>query len=254
MTDAPTRALIVIDVQREYIDGALPIAHPPLATSLPNIAAAIAAAQAAAVPVILVQHVDAADSPVFAAGSPGAELHGTVAAVRPDLLLTKQTVSCFGSGELAPFLAERGVDTLTIAGFMTQHCDESTARDAADLDLAVELLADASGTLPLTTPAGDLSAQEVHERTLVVLGAGFVSVVTTDAWTSAVRAGAPLPGPDLWARTEPARACPSAPPEAFGGAAPVRRGPTGGGQEARMRRRHTPPTRADRRGSEGAPP
>jgi nicotinamidase-related amidase len=206
MTDSPTRALIVIDVQREYVDGALPIAFPPLAESLPNIAAAIEAAQAAAVPVVLVQHVDAADSPVFAAGSRGAQLHDTVAEVRPELLLTKETVSCFGTGALAPFLAERGIDTLTIAGFMTQHCDESTARDAADLGLAVELLADASGTLPLTAPAGSLSAQEVHERTLVVLGAGFVSVATTAAWTAAVRSGTTLPGPDLWASTAPARA------------------------------------------------
>lgn len=206
MSERPTRALIVIDVQREYVDGALPIGFPPLATSLPNIAAAVAAAHDASVPVILVQHVDAADSPVFAAGSRGAELHDTVSAVAHDLLLTKETVSCFGSGTLTPWLEERGIDTLTIAGFMTQHCDESTARDAADLGLAVELLSDASGTLPLETPAGVLSAQEVHERTLVVLASGFASVAPTAAWIAAVQADTALPEPDLWASTEPARA------------------------------------------------
>jgi nicotinamidase-related amidase len=115
-------------------------------------------------------------------------------------------VSCFGTEELTPWLDEHGIDTLTIAGFMTQHCDESTARDAADLGLAVELLADASGTLPLTTPAGSLTAQEIHERTLVVLGAGFVSVTTTAAWIAAVEADETLPEPNLWASTEPARA------------------------------------------------
>jgi nicotinamidase-related amidase len=202
----PRRALVVIDVQNEYVSGALPIAHPPLTTSLPNIAAAMDAATAAGVPVVLVQHVDEADSPVFAAGSLGAELHEVVASRPHDLVLTKQTVSCFASTDLGERLDDLGVDTVTIAGFMTQHCDESTARDAADLGLAVELLADASGTLPLTTPAGSLSAQEVHERTLVVLGAGFVSVATTTTWTAAVQAGTPLAGPDLWASTEPARA------------------------------------------------
>jgi nicotinamidase-related amidase len=206
MTDGPTRALIVIDVQREYVDGALPIAYPSLDVSLPNIAAAIDAARAGRVPVVLVQHVDAAESPVFAAGSRGAQLHDAVADVPTDLLLTKDTVSCFGTEELTPWLDEHGIDTLTIAGFMTQHCDESTARDAADLGLAVELLADASGTLPLTTPAGSLTAQEIHERTLVVLGAGFVSVTTTAAWIAAVEADETLPEPNLWASTEPARA------------------------------------------------
>ncbi|WP_375405379.1 isochorismatase family protein [uncultured Amnibacterium sp.] len=206
MSDRPTRALIVIDVQREYVDGNLPIGFPPLDVCLPNIAAAIDAAHEASIPVVLVQHVDAADSPVFAEGSRGAELHDTVSGAAPDLLLTKETVSCFGSGELAPWLEEHGIDTLTIAGFMTQHCDESTARDAADLGLAVELLADASGTLPLETPAGTLSARQVHERTLIVLASGFASVATTAAWISAVQADTPLPEPDLWASTEPARA------------------------------------------------
>lgn len=200
------RALIVIDVQREYVDGNLPIGFPPLDVSLPNIAAAIDAARAAAVPVVLVQHVDAADSPVFASGSRGAELHDTVASAAHDLLLTKQDVSCFAGTGLQAWLEERGVDTLAVAGFMTQHCDESTSRDAADLGMAVELLADAAGSPPLTTPTGSLTAQEVHERSLVVLGAGFVSVATTAAWIAAVQAGEPLSGPNLWTSTEPARA------------------------------------------------
>jgi nicotinamidase-related amidase len=199
------RALIVIDVQREYVDGNLPIGFPPLDVSLPNIAAAIDAAHEASAPVVLVQHVDAADSPVFASGSRGAELHETVAGAAHDLLLRKRDVSCFTGTGLASWLQERRIDTLAVAGFMTQHCDESTSRDAADLGLAVELLADAAGSPPLTTPTGSLTAQEVHERSLVVLGAGFVSVTTTEAWVTAVRAGEALPGPDLWASTAPAR-------------------------------------------------
>lgn len=200
------RALIVIDVQREYVDGNLPIAHPPLEQSLPNIKAAVEAAHEAGVPVILVRHVDEPDSPVFAEGSRGAELHDTVAEAAHDLLLVKHAVSCFAGTSLGAWLEEHDVDTLTIAGFMTQHCDESTARDAADAGLAVELLVDATGTLPLSTPAGVLSAREVHERTLAVLASGFASVATTEAWIAAARAAAPLPAPDLWASTEPARA------------------------------------------------
>jgi len=202
----PNRALLVIDVQREYVDGNLPIAFPPLEQSLPNIKAAVEAAHAAGVPVVLVRHVDAADSPVFAEGSRGAELHDTVADAAHDLLMVKRAVSCFAGTGLAAWLEQRDIDTVTIAGFMTQHCDESTARDAADLGLAVELLSDATGTLPLTTPTGTLAARDVHERTLAVLGAGFVSVAPTETLAAAVAADAALPGPDLWAATEPARA------------------------------------------------
>jgi nicotinamidase-related amidase len=203
---APQRALIVIDVQREYVDGNLPIGYPPLQESLPNIKAAVEAAHAARVPLVLVRHVDSPDSPVFAEGSRGAELHDTVADAAHDLLLVKHDVSCFAGTRLAAWLEQRGVDTLTVAGFMTQHCDESTSRDAADLGLAVELLSDAAGSPPLDTPAGALTAQEVHERSLVVLGAGFVAVATTADWVAAVQAGEALPGPNLWTSTAAARA------------------------------------------------
>ena len=147
-----------------------------------------------------------AGSPVFAAGSLAAELHETVASRPADVQLTKSTVTSFGDTDLGERLEALGVDTLTISGFMTQHCDESTARDAADRGLTVEVLSDATGTLPLTTPAGTISAQELHETSLLVLASGFAAVVTTDEWTAAVAKGEPTPGPNLWRSTEPARA------------------------------------------------
>ena len=52
----PKRALIVIDVQNEYFDGALPISDPPTETSLANIGRAMDAATEAGVPVIVVRH------------------------------------------------------------------------------------------------------------------------------------------------------------------------------------------------------
>lgn len=209
MTDGPKRALLVIDVQREYVDGALPIAYPPLQQSLPNIVAAVEAAHGAAVPVVLVRHVDAADSPVFASGSRGAELHDTVATAEHALLLVKREVSCFAGTGLAAWLEAQAVDTLTIVGFLTQHCDESTARDAADLGLTVELLADATGTLPLATPSGTISAKELHERTLVVLASGFATVASTAAWIAAAGEHRALPGPDFWSSTRPGGAVPA---------------------------------------------
>ena len=48
MSTTPRRALIVIDVQNEYFDGGLPIAHPPVSQSLPNILRAMGATNALA--------------------------------------------------------------------------------------------------------------------------------------------------------------------------------------------------------------
>ena len=52
----PKRALIVIDVQNEYFDGALPISDPPPDVSLANVGRAMDAASAAGVPLIVVRH------------------------------------------------------------------------------------------------------------------------------------------------------------------------------------------------------
>lgn len=53
----PRRALVVIDVQNEYIDGGFRIEHPPVAETLPNIERAMDFAQQQGMPVVVVQRV-----------------------------------------------------------------------------------------------------------------------------------------------------------------------------------------------------
>src|SRR6478609_2223845 len=127
------RALIVIVVQNEYIDGNLKICHPDLLTSIPNIEVAMDAAADHGAALVVVQHIEDEDSPVFARGSRGAALH--------------------------PSIADRTAD---IAGYMTPHCCAGTARDAAALGFTVEFLSDATGTLDLVNPAGSISADALH--------------------------------------------------------------------------------------------
>jgi diamine N-acetyltransferase len=72
------RALIVIDVQNDYVGGNLPIEFPPVEQSLANIGRAMDAARAAAIPVTVVRNVLPAGAPFMAKGTHGAELHTTV--------------------------------------------------------------------------------------------------------------------------------------------------------------------------------
>ena len=79
----PKRALIVIDVQNEYFDGALPISDPPTETSLANIGRAMDAATSAGVPVIVVRHGDRdPEAAIFAEGSHAWELHPEIERAR----------------------------------------------------------------------------------------------------------------------------------------------------------------------------
>ena len=63
-----------------------------------------------------------------------------------DLFLRKRRFSALvqGSSDLGAELARRGMDTVVIAGTLTNVCCESTARDAAMLDYRVFMVADAN--------------------------------------------------------------------------------------------------------------
>ena len=205
MPTAPRRALVVIDVQNEYVTGKLPIEHPPLATSLPAIGAAMEAARAAGIPVVVVQQDAPEGSPIFATGSPGWQLHEVVASRPRDHHIRKLLPSAFAGTDLAEWLAARGIDTLTVCGFMTHNCDASTILQAAHAGLTVEWLSDASGALPYANAAGAVSAEEMHRVFAVVFHSRFAAVTTTAAWVEAVHAGAPLRRDSIFASNQRAR-------------------------------------------------
>ncbi|WP_322014962.1 isochorismatase family protein [Paraburkholderia sp. J12] len=206
MASNPRRALIVIDVQNEYVTGDLPIEYPPVETSLAHIGRAIDAARAAAVPVVVVQNFAPAGAPIFARGSVGAELHPVVASREHDHYVEKLLPSAFAGTGLAGWLAERGIDTITVAGYMTHNCDASTVFEATHAGLKVEFLKDATGSVPYENDAGFASAEEIHRVFSVVMQSRFAAVVSTDAWIAAVEASAPLAGDNIYASNQRARA------------------------------------------------
>lgn len=186
MSHSPRRALIVIDVQNEYFDGGMPITFPAVDASLPNILRAMEAARAHGIPVIVVQHDAPEDSPIFARGSQGWQLHPAVAALGADHHINKSQASAFAGTGLRAWLAEREIDTLAVAGYMTHNCNASTILEAAHAGLQVEFLSDASGSLAYANAAGKASAEEIHRVFSVVFHTGFAAVSSTGAWIGAL--------------------------------------------------------------------
>lgn len=187
------RALLVIDVQNEYITGNLRIEHPPLSVSLPNISRAISAAESAGVPIVVVQNVAPPSSPLFARGSHGSELHASVEARSRDHFITKMLPSAFAGTDLARWLKVQQIDTLSVTGFMTHNCLTATIVEAVHHGLQAELLVDACGSVSYRNEAGFASAEDIHRAFTVVLQSRFAAVVTTDAWTAAIARGQSLP-------------------------------------------------------------
>ena len=189
MTIAPRRALLVIDVQNEYVTGNLRIEYPPVDTSLPNIAIAMDAARAAGVPVIVVQHDAPEGFPVFAKGSSGWQLHPIVAGRRADHRINKSMGSVFAGTDLRQWLSAHTIDTLAVVGYMTHNCDAATIYQAAHDGLKVEFLSDATGALPYQNAGGRASAEEIHRVFCTVFHSNFAAVTTTEDWVAAVREG-----------------------------------------------------------------
>ena len=185
----PNRALIVIDVQNEYVDGKLRIEYPDVRSSLANIGLAVDAAEAAQIPVIYVQHTTPEQAPIFARGSHGWQLHESLARRPKALLIEKQQADAFAGTELADWLRAQQIDTLTIVGYMTHNCDVSTILNAAHNGYVIEFLHDAAGSLPYSNRAGKVSAEKLHRVFTVVLQTGFAAVLSTQEWLEILRSG-----------------------------------------------------------------
>lgn len=175
------RALLVIDVQNEYFTGALPITHP--SGHLEQILKVMDAAASGQVPTVVVQHhFPQPDQPFFQKGSHGWELHPEVAARPRDLLLEKTLPGSFTNTSLDAWLRERGVNTVTIAGYMTHMCCDTTAREAVHRGFNVEFLSDATGTLPLSNAAGEVTAEELHRAILCAQQMLLSEVLPSSKW------------------------------------------------------------------------
>lgn len=201
--DSPRRGLVVIDVQNEYFDGyALPVGYPSVEVSLPNIVSALHSARQAGLPITIVRHVSPEGAAAFARGSKGAELHAAIVPQAQDHLIDKTMPSVFTGTDFADWIADHGLDTITIVGYMTQNCNVSTTIEAAHRGLNVEVLVDATGALAYENAAGRAEAEEVHRVFTVVFHARFGAVTSTARWIEAVARGEALPRGQLLASAQ----------------------------------------------------
>lgn len=165
-----TRTLLVIDIQNEYFPGgALPLWEPEDAET--RIVSAIGLARAAGDAVILVQHVSAATSGLFAPGGSGTAIRSAVLAAAGEAsIVTKQYADAFQDTDLSERLV--GTDELLICGMMTQNCIVFTAMSRAAESLRVKVVGDLC-----TAPT-----EAVHRIALNALRSKTDVVMTADIW------------------------------------------------------------------------
>lgn len=175
------RALLIIDVQREYFEGAFPIRHP--VGHLDAILDMMDAANKVKIPTVVIRHHQPdPESPVFRQGSDLWQLHDEVESRPRDVLIDKQLPGSFTNTPLDDLLREKKIDTVSIVGYMTQVCCDTTARQAFHRGYNVEFLRDATGTLDVQNKAGSVTAEQLHESILVAQQMFMSDVIDKETW------------------------------------------------------------------------
>lgn len=168
-------AVLVIDAQREYLDGQLPLAG--VAPALDAIAMLLKRARAVGAPIVHVAHLGRAGG-LFDPNGLGGQIAGPARPEPAETVVTKGLPNAFAGTELQTVLKGTGKTTLLIAGFMTHMCVSSTARAALDLGLKAVVLSDATATRALPDPTGSavIDAEIVHRAALAELADRFAIV------------------------------------------------------------------------------
>lgn len=168
-------AVLLIDAQREYLDGRLPLAG--VEAALAEAAKLLTAARQAGRPVIHVRHKGKAGG-LFDPETSAYAIAEPVLPVGAEPVVTKTLPNGFAGTELHERLQEAGVKTLVVAGFMTHMCVSSTVRAATDLGYRTAVVAGACATRDLPDRAGGVvPAAQVQRAELAALGDRFATIV-----------------------------------------------------------------------------
>ena len=164
--DPSKSALLVIDMQNDFVLEDHPMEVPMARRKLPQIQGVMENCREAGIPVIFTEHVllDEFDvSPLESTynvalrtagmrkGTPGARVVDDLKPANDEIVIQKHRYDAFHNTELDTILKTiRGlhqIDTVIIIGTLTEVCCESTARSAFMRDYKVVFVSDATGAL-----------------------------------------------------------------------------------------------------------
>lgn len=167
--------IVMIDCQREYVDGVL--ALPEVAPALAECAHLLTRARAAGAPVIHVAHHGRPGGGLFDPEGPSGEIAPEAAPSEGEAMVVKSLPNAFARTDLQDRLAAIGRQELILAGFMTHMCISSTTRAALDLGYRCTVVDAACATRDLPDGQGGvLAAGDLHRASLVALSDRFAVI------------------------------------------------------------------------------
>lgn len=173
-------ALLVIDMQRFFLDPASHAYIPGSRRVLRNVGKLLARYRERSLPVIFTRHAYLPGQDpgamgrwwkdVLREGDPLSEIVPELLPRQDEVVLRKTRYSAFSGTELEHVLSRLRTERVVIAGVATHLCCESTARDAFMRDLDVFFVVDATAA----------KSRGLHLAALRTLADGFAVLVTTE--------------------------------------------------------------------------
>ncbi|EHP38333.1 isochorismatase family hydrolase [Cupriavidus basilensis OR16] len=176
--------LVLIDHQREYVDGKLPLVGMPAASAACGELLALARRHGSPV-VHVVHHGRAGSGGAFDPDGPYAAIIEGLEPLGGEHTVVKGLPNSFAGTTLAAMLDKLGRKELIVAGFQTHMCVSATVRSALDHGYRSTVVASACATRDLPDPLGGapLAAADIHRYTLGALHDRFATVVAgAAAW------------------------------------------------------------------------
>lgn len=168
-------AVVIIDAQGEYRDGALPLEG--IDAALGEIAALRKVARNLGWPLLHVRHVGQAGGLFDPSARGGAFLEGAEPE-EGETVIDKRLPNAFAGTALGEHLSGEGIKHLVLAGFMTHMCVSATARAALDQGFSSAIVAAACATRALPAhDGGIIEAAELNRAALAALGDRFAHIV-----------------------------------------------------------------------------
>lgn len=185
-------ALLIVDMQQEMANvtaSGRQRANPQAEEKIADLAAGF---RAAGLPVVHVMHDDPRPESKFRRDLPSGQPMECAIPGDGEQVFWKTGSSGFTGTGLEAHLRETGIENLVIAGGVAAFCVNSTARSAANLGFAIQVVEDA--LIAFDMPArkgGMLDAEDVLEVTLSALHAGFGTVLPAAEVLARLPASAP---------------------------------------------------------------
>lgn len=170
--------LILVDYQNTYTRGVMELeGWRPALTAARQL---LAKARAAGAKVIHVVHDSGEGTPYDVRAEIGS-IHPDVAPLEGEPVVVKGAPNSFVNTDLGARVDEAGHKNVVIAGFMTNMCVTFTTEGAFLRGNHPTVVADACATRPLLAPAGEVSADQLHNSALATIGDLYGVVVPSVA-------------------------------------------------------------------------